>query len=97
MLMILPCLNVQQQQARQIQGHFFILSDCKTRHIAHLDVYQGKNASNIDIHESVGSFPTTQKAVLNAVIQSGIANDPRGSHVIVMDNCYAAPELFVVL
>ena len=76
---------------------FFILSDTEMLHIPYLDVYQGKNAANIDIDESVRAFPTTQKAVLNAVIRAGLSNDPQGSRVIAMDNRYAAPELFVVL
>ena len=55
---------------------FFILSDTETLHIVNVDIYQGKNAANIDVDESVKDFPTTQKAVLNAIIRAGLSNDP---------------------
>ena len=38
--------------------------------IIHLDVYQGKNAENIGIPEEIWAMPTTQKAVVNAIIQA---------------------------
>jgi hypothetical protein len=60
-------------------------------------VYQGKNASNAHIVEEAWGLPTTQKAVVNAVISSGINNDPNGMREIYMDNRYTAPELFVIL
>jgi hypothetical protein len=44
--------------------------------IVHIDMYQGKNLENIDIPEEIKSLPTTQKAVANAVMQSGMGNDP---------------------
>ena len=37
----------------------------------HLDVYQGKNKNNIDIHVHAQVLPTTQKAVANALLKSG--------------------------
>lgn len=48
--------------------------------IYHLDVYQGKNANNAHKVEEGWSLPTTQKAVVNAVVGSGISNDPFGKH-----------------
>ena len=68
-----------------------------TNFIYHLDVYQGKNATNAHIVEVVWTFPTTQKAVVNVVVSSGISTDPDGMHNIYIDNCYSAPELFVML
>ena len=59
----------------------------------HLDVYQGKNKNNIDIHEHAQVLPTTQKAVANALLKSGVANDPNGSRHIMMGNQYCAPQL----
>jgi hypothetical protein len=39
----------------------------------------------------------TQKAVVNAIVLSGISTDPDGMREIYMDNRYSAPELFVML
>eukprot|EP00957_Ditylum_brightwellii_P070128 5326957-Ditylum_brightwellii.AAC.1 len=47
-----------------------IKPDIKYLFIYHLDVYQGKNKNNTDIHSDVINFPTTQKAVGNAILQS---------------------------
>ena len=63
----------------------------------HLDVYQGKNKNNIDIHEHALVLPTTQKAVANALLKSGVANDPNGSRHIMMDNRYCAPQLLALM
>jgi hypothetical protein len=71
----------------------FILSSSKMYEIYHLDIYQGKNATNVGIHETILDMPTTQKAVLNAVLATGIENDPDGACQIVMDNWYACCEL----
>ena len=65
--------------------------------IYHIDVYQWKNATNAHIVEEAWLLPTTQKAVVNAVISSGIDNDPEGMREIYMDNRYTSPDLFVLL
>jgi hypothetical protein len=78
---------------------FFVLvnaSQCKN-FIYHLDIYQGKNSNNAHIVEEAWHLPTTQKAVVNAIISCGIHNDPDGMREIYMDNRYTAPELFVLL
>ncbi len=54
--------------------------------IYHLDVYQGKNATNAFIAEEAHNLPTTQKAVVNAIVLSGIANEPDGMREIYMNN-----------
>ena len=76
---------------------FFILADAKHYFIYHLDVYQGKNKGNIDIHKSIRKLPPTQKAVANAILNIGIANDPDGCWYIFMDNRYAAPQLLPLM
>ena len=43
-----------------------------------------KNKSNIDIDQSILNLPTTQKAVANTIIKSGIANDTDGCRFIFM-------------
>ncbi len=78
---------------------FFVLVNASKgkNFIFHLDVYQGKNATNAHITQEAWHLPTTQKAVVNAVISSGINNDPDGMRELYMDNRYTAPELFVLL
>ena len=76
---------------------FSILADSIDFFIYHLDVYQGKNKSNIDIDHSLLKMPTTQKAVANAIVKSGIANDPDGCQHLFMDNRYASPQLFATM
>ena len=78
---------------------FFVLVNAShgKNFIYHLDVYQGKNSSNAQITEEAWSLPTTQKAVVNTVITSGIENDPGGMRELYMDNRYTSPHLFVFL
>ena len=54
--------------------------------IMHMDIYQGKNASNVDIALEAQCLPTTMKAVINAVCQLELANDPSGSRIFALDN-----------
>jgi hypothetical protein len=65
--------------------------------IYYIDVYQGKNATNDFILEEAWMLRTTQKAVVNAIMLSGLANDPDGMHKVYTDNRYSAPPLFVLL
>ena len=63
--------------------------------IYHLDVYQGKYATNAFIMAEAYNLLTKQKAVINAIVKSGIANEPNGMREIYMDNKYSVPTLFV--
>jgi hypothetical protein len=65
--------------------------------IVHCDVYQGKNAANIGIPNEIQNLPTTQKAVVNSIIQSKLAKDPDGIRCLFMDNRYASANLFILL
>ena len=60
-------------------------------------MYQGNNTANIDIQPSLHNLTTTQKAVNNAVIKSGIANHPRGSRHLSIENRYAAQQIFALM
>ncbi len=77
--------------------NFFVLINATDgkNFIYHLDVYQGKNANSAHIVEEAWSLSTVQKAVVTAVVKSGISNDPFRKCKLYMDNCYTAPELFV--
>ena len=59
-----------------------------------LDVYQGKNKANVEIHPSLRSLPTTQKTVANSILKLVVDNDKDGCRYLYMDNRYAAPQLF---
>ena len=78
---------------------FFVLINASQykNFIYHLDIYQGKNSNNAHIVEEAWHLPTTQKAVVNAIVLSGIHNDPDGMREIYMDNRYTALEPFILL
>jgi hypothetical protein len=89
-----PVRQYNKDKPDKFRVDFFIMADAKHYFLYHLDVYQGKNRANIDIDTTLHNLPTTQKAVANAIVKSGIANDPDGARYIFMDNRYAAPQLF---
>ena len=60
-------------------------------------MFQGKNATNAFITAEVHTYPTTQKAVVNAIVLSSIANKTNGMREIYMDNRYSELTLFVLL
>ena len=76
---------------------FFVLVNASSgmNFIYHLDVYQGKNATNAFIVAEVQNLPMMQKAVVNAIVMSRIANEPNGMREIYMDNRYSVPILFL--
>ena len=79
---------------------FFILAGSKSYIIYHIDVYQGKNASNIGIDPRCHNLPTTMKAVVNAVIKTEFqngSNDVNGYRCISLDNRYQCPQLAFLL
>ena len=92
-----PVRMYNKNKPAKFQIDFFILADAKYYFIYHLDVYQGANDANIDIDAKVCHLPTTQKCVANALLQSNIANDPRGCWYGYFDSRYACPQLFAIL
>jgi hypothetical protein len=54
--------------------------------IYQLDVNQGENSTNAYVKFTAWNLPTTQKAVMNAVLCSGLAKDPDGMRELYMDN-----------
>ena len=79
---------------------FFILAGSQSFVIHHMDVYQGKNATNAYIDEKCWNLPTTMKAVVNAVIKCKLdkgSNDANGYRVISLDNRYQCPQLAYLL
>jgi hypothetical protein len=78
---------------------FFVLVNTSQgrNFIYQIDVYQGKNATNMHIVEEARALPTTQKAIVNAVVSCGMSTNPDGMREFYMVNSYTMPELFVLL
>ena len=94
-----PVRQYNKDKPNKFRVDFFVLANNSPGiyFIVHLDVYQGKNAENINIPEPIQTLPTTQKAVVNSVIQSGIGMDPDGKRRMFMDNRYTCAQLLVLL
>jgi Transposase IS4 len=92
-----PVRQYNKDKPQKFRVDFFILACSRSYFIHHLDVYQGKNAANINIHRAVRSMPTTQKAVLNAVLQTNMHQEVEGARHISLDNRYQCPQLALLL
>ena len=93
-----PVRQYNSNKPQKFCVDFFILSDAREYCILHIDVYQGKNSSNVGIHPDLIGLGTTQKAVMNAVYQMGLNDDTSAdARHIAMDNRYQCPELAVLL
>ena len=57
----------------------FVLSYITHNFVRHVDLYQGNNAGNIDIHAISANQQTSIKAVVNGIIVASVGNDPDGS------------------
>jgi hypothetical protein len=86
-----PVRQYNKDKPQKFRVDFFICADSKNYFILHLDVYQGKNAANIGIHDSIVDLPTTQKAVANALHALGLHLSTDGMRHISMDNRYMCP------
>ena len=92
-----PVRMYNKDKPDKFRVDFFLLADSRYYFIYHLDVYQGKNKANIDIDSVVMHLPTTQKAVANAIVKSGIANCVDGCRYMFLDNRYACPQLLALM
>lgn len=93
-----PIRMYNPQKPDKFRVEFFILACSDTYVIHNIDVYQGKNAMNIDIDPKIKDLLTTQKYVLNAVMKCGLAEDcALGARHLALDNRYACPELLFTL
>ncbi|CAB9500921.1 expressed unknown protein [Seminavis robusta] len=90
-----PVRQYNKDKPNKFRVDFFILACSSTYAIFNIDVYQGRNATNVGIDESIQDLPTTQKAVMNAVMST--FDDGGGARHIAMDNRYMCPELAVLL
>jgi Transposase IS4 len=95
-----PVRMYNKDKPDKFRVDFFILAGSQSYLMHHIDVYQGKNASNVSIAESCWNLPTTMKAVVNAVIKTKIhegSDDSNGYRVISLDNRYQCPQLAYLL
>ena len=81
----------------EIHDQFFSLADIKYYFVWHIDMYQGKNAWNIDIYHREKKIPTMTNAVINVVLDSNISNYHYGERKLLLDNRYACTEIFEIL
>ncbi len=81
------------------QVELFIVADSSEGYhfISYLDIYQGKNQSNFGIPKSIPHLPTTQKAVINIIMQFCIQNDPKGMQILYADNQYTYAKLAITV
>ena len=93
-----PVRQYNKDKPDKCRVDFFVLADTKTYAVLHVDVYQGKNPRDINIHDEAKGLPTTQKAVVNAVMQTHLHTETRGGYRhISLDNRYQCPELAFLL
>jgi hypothetical protein len=82
-----PVRQYNKDKPNKFRVDMFATANSKSYEVYHVDVYQGRNSQNIDIHPSIHSLPTTQKAVLNAVIAMDLHKSKNhGARHIAMDN-----------
>jgi hypothetical protein len=88
----------KKDKPQKYRVDFFILADSSCYTILHMDVYQGRNAMNVNIDRGCLNLPTTMKAVVNAVFHANLVHKTEdGYRCILMDNRYQCPELAVLL
>ena len=89
-----PIRQYNKDKPKKFRVDFFILACSRMYFIFHIDVYLGKNGSFINVHEEARPFPTTQRVMINAILQSKIANSPDGWRCVWMDSRYSSPLSF---
>jgi len=92
-----PTRQFNGAKPQKFRIDYFLLSEAHNYFIHHADVYQGKNASEVNIHREAHGMPTTQKVVLNAVLQTRMHQCADGARHLVMDNRYQCPQLASLL
>jgi len=83
-----PVRMYNGKKPQKFRVDFFICASTEADNyvIFHIDIYQGRNACNVDIAQEAQWLPTTMKAVINAVVQLDLHNDPRGCRIFALDN-----------
>lgn len=92
-----PIRQYNKDKPNKFRVDFFSTNCPKMYFTYFLEPYQGKNANNVMTMDQAKHFPTTQKAIVNAVLGSKINNSSDGRRGIACDNRYSSPQLFVYL
>ena len=92
-----PIRQFNGAKPQKFRIDYFLLTEAKSYFIHHADVHQGKNASEVNIHKEVHGVPTTQKVVLNAVLQTKMHECVDGARHITLDNRYQCPQLATLM
>lgn len=92
-----PIRQYNGQKPDKFRIDFFLMCDSYNYIVHHIDVYQGKNAPNIGIHQEIKDCKTTMKVVLNAVLACNLDHSTEGARHITLDNRYQSPELCYIL
>ena len=92
-----PMRQFNKSKPQKFRVELLNLASAKKYFTYHFAPYEGKNAKNNFIRRQARRYATTQKAVINFVIDSRIANDSRGARILACDNRYTSLPLFVDL
>ena len=76
-----PVNQWNKDNPNKFRVDLFILEDDKQYFIYNIDLYQINNTNNINVAEEIQHLPTTQKAMLNAILSAGVDNDPEGYRI----------------
>ena len=92
-----PIRMFNKDKPNKFTVEFFMLASPRNWFCYHFSPYEGRNATHNFIRHQARGYATTQRAVMNAVIDSGISNDPVGPRILACDNRYTAFYLFMDL
>ncbi|CAB9508431.1 unknown protein [Seminavis robusta] len=93
-----PVRQYNSKKPQKFRVDLFICSCAASYCILHLDVYQGRNVTEVGIHKDLVGLPTTQKAPMNAMYALGLHLDTSSApRHMALDNRYMCPELGVLL
>jgi hypothetical protein len=90
---------MQQRQATEVPRQLFHngLQPNLLHPFTWMSIKERMPLMSTGIHRVARSLPTMQKAVLNAVLKTGMHNEVHGARHIALDNRYQCPELAFVL
>ena len=92
-----PLRQYNKDKPHKFRVEFFILASAMNYFVYHFAPYEGKNATNNFISQEAREYATTQKAVINSIIDSELSNDSLGARILACDNRYTAFPLFMDL
>ena len=73
------------------------MSEANHSFVNNLNVYQGNNQKNVDVHPRVRGLTTTQRYVANSILKTQIENDPIICRYLFLHRRYASPQLLEIM